>query len=201
MQLNFAWKDDGKFHQYCFSCYSETISVEIIGGRTQFRCSTCGKISDRAIVIDPSIKWWLDELRENWHEAAGVFVRRPDGRFLFFHRTVFPFVYTVPAGHVNVREAPSDAAARELAEEVGIQSQDLMKIATEDVPNDRCRRGADIHRWHAYLLVVDSMVEVEVLAEGDRVKWMTLTEALAEELIEPVRLVITRYADKLTGAA
>ncbi len=49
-----------------------------------------------------------------------MFVRNPEGKFLFFERTIFPFAFTVPAGHVDAGEEPDIAALRELEEEVGL---------------------------------------------------------------------------------
>ena len=65
-----------------------------------------------ALIIDPAVKWWTDSSRECWHEVAGVFIASPEGKFLFFERTKFPFGLTVPAGHVDRGEMPARTAAR-----------------------------------------------------------------------------------------
>lgn len=61
-----------------------------------------------------------------WHAATGVLVRSGDGERVVLHRRtadklVFPGAYDCWAGGVvGPGEAPADAAARELAEELGV---------------------------------------------------------------------------------
>lgn len=196
MKLDFTWRDD-VYHQYCINCHHETIKRIYEGGKTYYFCLTCNKKSERSIVIDPAINWWIAEDREYWHESSGVFVRRPDGRFLFFERIIFPFALTVPAGHVDKGESSSNTAKRELKEEVGLSKGTLIKVASEDILGDSCRRGSDAHRWHAFLLILNSEVVVKVCEEGVHPVWLTLSEALIKDLTYPVRFMIERHGHKL----
>lgn len=167
-----------------------------VDGRSVYDCSACGGRFPRSVVIDPAVRWWLGADREYWHESAGVFVCRPDGRFLFFQRVDFPVRWTVPSGHVDTGETGTVAAARELAEEVGLSIDPamLVHVATEDIVGDSCRRGADAHRWHAYRADVGEVGEVRVLEEGVTPVWLGLAEALNRDLSVPVRHMLTRYA-------
>lgn len=202
MKLDFPWHADGKYHQYCISCHAETVQRAYEDPRTYYRCSTCGQRHERSIVIDPGLTWWIADDGEYWHESAGVFVRDPELKFLFFQRTLFPFALTVPAGHVDTGEEPGAAASRELREEVGITGEPR-EIGRDEIVGDSCRRGSDAHLWHAYLLVLNDSTEVEVIEkdEGHRPVWLTLDEALREELTVPVRHAINTLSDELLGQA
>ncbi|WP_084263038.1 NUDIX hydrolase [Actinomadura formosensis] len=198
MKLDSTWQHDRKYHQYCFHCRAETVERTYEEGRTYYYCTTCRQRHERSIVIDPAIKWWIADDGEYWHESAGVFVRDPTGRFLFFERTIYPFALTVPSGHVDADEQPEVAASRELKEEVGLSAKNVKHIASEDISGDSCRRGSDAHRWHAYLVALDKQLDVIVEEEGGSPVWLTLDQALEKILTFPVAYIINQYADELT---
>lgn len=200
MKLNFDWKDDGKLHKYCMHCHAETVERFYEDSRTYYFCNTCKMRHERSIVIDPAINWWIADDGEYWHESGGVFVRNPEGKFLFFERVIFPFAMTIPAGHVDTGEDPLTAELREVEEEVGYKAKELVFIATEDVMGDSCRRGSDAHRWHAYLLPLEHDIAVRLADEGEKPVWLTLDEALGKDLTYPVRYYIEHYKDRLETA-
>ncbi|WP_280381690.1 NUDIX hydrolase [Nocardia wallacei] len=197
MKLDFDWSDDGQYHQYCAHCYAETVERVYEDGKTYYFCGTCTMRHERSIVIDPAIKSWVASDGEYWHESVGVFVRNSVGKFLFFERTIFPFSLTVPSGHVDAGEEPDVAAIRELAEEVGISGAGMTAIATEDIVGDSCRRGADVHRWHAYLLVLDKPLQIDVEEEGENPIWLSLDELREKDLTYPVEFIVDRYSHEL----
>ncbi len=199
MKLNFKWENDGKFHQYCAHCHAETVERVYENGKTFYFCGTCKQRHDRSIVIDPAVKWWVADDGEYWHESAGVFVRNADGKFLFFERTIFPFALTVPSGHVDTGEDPLVSARRETKEEVGLEVKELQVVATDDIVGDSCRRGADVHRWHAYKLPLADNPDIEVKEEGEKPVWLSLDEALQKDLVFPVKYVINKYRNELAG--
>lgn len=200
MKLNFSWQDDGKYHQYCINinCHAETVERVHEDDMAFFYCRTCEQRNERRVVIDPTMKWWIADDGEYWHESAGVFLRNPDGKFLFFERTIFPVsALTVPAGHVDAGELPGQSAVRELHEEVGLEARRIRHVASENIMGDSCRRGSDAHRWHAYLIVLDSPIEVVLGGEGKDEDWLTLAAAKSKDLTYPVRYIIERYAADL----
>lgn len=201
MKLNFGWKNDGTYHQYCIHCHAETIERVYEDGKTYYFCNTCKQRHERSIVIDPAVTWWVADDGEYWHESEGVFIRNPEGKFLFFERRIFPFALTVPSGHVDAGEDAATAAYRETEEEVGMKADRLAEVATEDIIGDSCRRGADAHRWHAYLLELDQTIDIDAKEkeEGDRPVWLTLDEAVENNLTYPVKYIISKYRDVLTG--
>jgi len=147
----------------------------------------------------------VSRLTSKAHESCGVFVRNPDGRFLFYRRTLYPADgLTVPSGHVDTGERPQEAAARELAEEVGkaarITASQIVPIASDDIGGDSCRLGSGMHRWHTFLAILSSPIEPEdvtVIEEGKKPVLLTLEEALAQELAYPVKYVIEQHAADL----
>ena len=197
MRIDVIVPRDDAYRQYCLHCRAEGVEWIAVDGRKACVCHACGRQADRAVVIDPGITWWLDEQGEYWHETAGVFVRDPRRRFLFFQRNAFPFGMTVPAGHVEDGEAPAAAAARELGEEVGIPGRSLRHIASEPLPGDCCRRGSDAHLWHVYLLDVPVAQDVTVNDEGDAAVWLSLDEARSHRLTFAVRRIIKRHGSVL----
>lgn len=202
MKLDFPWQADRK-RQYCVEadCHAEAVERTCEDGRELFHCRACDRRNERRIVVDPAQNWWIADDGEYWHESAGVFVRDQAGRFLFFDRRVFPVsALTVPAGHVDAGESPERAARRELHEETGWNAPRIEHVASADIVGDSCRRGADAHRWHAYLAVFDSPNGVRLSGEGENEQWLTLAEALAKALTRPVRYIVERYADALEQA-
>lgn len=198
MIITFRPPDDGKAHEYCTNCQDETVERVGKNRRTRFRCGSCRRKDKRRIMFDPAMTSWIAADRIYWHESTGVFVRNPDGKFLFFKRTTFPAsALTVPSGHVDTGEQPEDGAARELLEETGLEAHQLKHIASHDISGDSCRRGSDHHRWHAYLVVLDSPVEVKLSEEGRRSAWLTLAKARKKRLTYPVKYIIERHAEEL----
>jgi 8-oxo-dGTP pyrophosphatase MutT (NUDIX family) len=190
-----------RLREFCINCDSETVERVREDGRTLFYCRACGSRAERRIVLDPAMIWRVDENGRIWHESVGVFVRNRHGEFLFFKRTIFPVAaLTVPSGHVDTGETPEQAAIRELCEEAGLEASRLVHIASHHIPGDSCRRGSDHHFWHAYLLVLDSPVEVTLGdGEGQDLEWLTLEKAKTRNLTYPVRYIIDRHATDLEG--
>jgi ADP-ribose pyrophosphatase YjhB (NUDIX family) len=197
LRIDFLNPLDNVYGEYCLHCHAPAIEWQVVNGRKSCTCRSCGRPAERALVIDPAISWWLDEDGEYWHESAGVFVRDPRRRFLFFQRTAFPYALTVPAGHVDHGESPRGAAVRELGEEVGIHDAEPRHIASEHLRGDVCRRGSDAHLWHAYRLDVAAAPEVTVNEEGTAPVWLTLTEVRSRRLTFAVRRIIEVHARTL----
>lgn len=196
--IKFPPPDDGKTHEYCTNCQDEAVERVGKNRRTRFRCGSCRRKDKRRIMFDPAMVSWVATDRIYWHESTGVFVRDQRGKFLFFKRNTFPSsARTVPSGHVDTGEQPELSAARELLEETGLEAHQLKHVASYDISGDSCRRGSDHHRWHAYLFVLDSPVEVKLSNEGRRAVWLTLAKARKKRLTYPVRYIIERHAAEL----
>ncbi len=198
MKIDFTLPTDGQFHQYCPNCYSENINRVFENEKTFYLCNQCGNKSPRLIVIDPKTVWWIDEsTKEYWHESVGVFVFNEENKALFFERTIYPFAFAIPAGHLDTGEDAETAAKRELQEEAGIKIGSVKLFSEEDVIGDECRRGADNHKWHLYTATVENIGEIEINDEGVKPVWLTLEEALQKELVYPVKYFIEKYGQRL----
>ena len=198
MKINFPLPIDGEYHQYCQECYSEDIHRIFEGEKTFYLCNKCGAKSPRLIVIDPKATWWIDEVtKEYWHESVGIFVFNENNEALFFERTIYPFAFAIPAGHLDTGEKAEMAVIRELEEEAGIKINTVKLFSEEDVIGDQCRRGADNHKWHLYMIKVSGIGEIKINDEGVKPVWLTLEEALQKELVYPVRYFIEKYGNKL----
>ncbi len=201
MKLDFNWTKDDQYHQYCINCLNESVKRVFKNGRSFYYCSNCKQTLERSIAIDPGIIWWEAKDGEYWHESGGVFIRNLQGKFLFFERLLYPFALTVPAGHVDTGEKPLEATRRETFEEVGLsaEDQDFHLIGTEDIVGDSCSRGADAHRWHAYLLQLKDNVDLQVTEadEGEKPVWLTLDQALTKDIVFPVEFIINKYHRQL----
>jgi 8-oxo-dGTP pyrophosphatase MutT (NUDIX family) len=138
------------------------------------------------------------------HAATAVLLRRPDGR-VFVHRRSpdkdwMPSAHDAAAGGVlQVGEEPDDAAARELAEELGVSGVRLEKLLTSRYDDDTTRYVA-----HVYQAVYDGPVQ---FADGEVVwgDWITLPE-LAGLLADPdwpfvpdTRAILARLAEEGVG--
>ncbi|GGY04786.1 NUDIX hydrolase [Streptomyces djakartensis] len=190
---------DGAVHHYCLQCHEDAVKWRTTDGRRHCVCGACGAVRDRALVLDPAVTWWTDEDGEYWHATAGVFVRDPRGRFLFFDRTAFPFGLTIPAGHVDRGEAPHLAAARELEEETGLAARPLRFVGRTPILGDGCRRGADAHVWQVYHCEAGDGGEAAVRLgpEGATAVWLTPAEALKRPLTLAVRKVLGTHMHEL----
>ena len=182
MKLTFAPPNDGKAHSYCVRCHQETVQpIMKPHSRHAFRCESCGCVEPRAIIFDPEVKWWLDDQLEHWHETAGVLVRNHQAKLLLFLRTRFPYLLSIPAGHLKDGEAPEKGASRELSEETGldISPKSLLRLDTWNIVGDECRRGADAHRWHSFSYSISHYATVRINPqEGVRPVWLSPVEAL-----------------------
>ena len=193
--LNIPLNKEG---QYCIHCFSQKVKSIFQDGLTYYQCQSCGKTAERSLVIDNNIIWWTDKkTNEYWHESVGVFIFNLENKALFFERTIYPFAFTIPAGHLDVGETADVAIKRELKEETGIKPDKITLFLEEDVIGDKCRRGADNHRWHLYVARVKKDQNIKINDEGTRPVWLSLNKALKKELTFPVRYFIEKYGERL----
>lgn len=198
--------NDNQRHDYCIRCLRETLVSVILKGQQHYQCTACRHLGPRALIIDPTIKWWTDKNGEYCHETSGIFMHNTRGEFLFFKRMTHPFGLAVPAGHVDQGEQPIIAAQRELREETGVSLpiSALKFIASNDIPGDMCRRGADMHRWNIYVCAMPPLTNIKVdPRESSQPVWLTLGAALHRSNVLPthaMRMIITQYGKKIWSA-
>ncbi len=125
-----------------------------------------------------------------WHASAGVLVRSLDGRRVYVHRrtdtkSVFAGMHDCLAGGVlGPGENPAQAAARELAEELGVVTPDPGPRPVARISWDGHWAGTPM-RCHlfAYEVASDGPIihQPEEIAEG----WWWTDNRLRERLADP----------------
>lgn len=156
--------------------------------------------SERSIVIDNKITWWVDENGDYWHESVGVVVLNEDKKILCLLRKIFPFSYALPAGHLDKGEKPKIAALRELKEETSMQStvDQLKLVETFDMSGDSCRRGSDHHKWHLYKFVSSGSQELILSDEASTTRWCDVAELKKSNNVSfALNFIIDRFGGKL----
>ena len=176
--------------QYCFLCGASVVQKVNIEGRNMFQCATCGKVHERVLIYDPSMAQSFNEKNELVHYSAGIFLLNKHKELLLFLRTKYPFLYTIPAGHISKGEDPKTAALRETEEEVHIMLSDAELIFEGEVRGDECVGGADVQYWHLYFAQTDETV-VELDEEGSQYGWFSSVD-IPKEITYPVQYFLNQ---------
>ncbi|HLC99352.1 MAG TPA: NUDIX hydrolase [Patescibacteria group bacterium] len=167
---------------------------------TYYKCRACHQVSERSLVIDNKIIWRVDDQKNYWHESVGIVVVDKDNKILCMLRKIFPFSYSIPAGHLDKGEGPENAALRELKEETGIKTDHKLELLGEfNLLKDSCRRGSDHHQWHLYKLKVINQDTVKLSDESSTVGWYDLDELKKmDNLTYPLAFIINKFGRSLT---
>jgi ADP-ribose pyrophosphatase YjhB (NUDIX family) len=91
------------------------------------------------------------------NKSVGMLVRK-DGSLLLIERKKLPFGFAPPAGHVDEDVSFEDAARRELGEEVGLKTKEMI-LLVEGRKENLCRRdGGSWHYWKIYSVETDGEI-------------------------------------------
>lgn len=175
--------DDGKPHSFCPDCWSQEILSYARDSKEYYRCGRCGYDDSRLIMIYPQMRYRILEDRDLLHYAVGAVIEW-QAKYLLFRRRLFPFQYTIVAGHWDRCDSTPEAAmAREIGEEAGIALHPEEAPLVETL-SDPCRRGADFHEWRLYRLKV-AHHQVTLSDEADIIGWYSPEEIRGLELTIP----------------
>ena len=182
--------------QFCILCFSGPIERILKENRTYYACHACGKVSERCVVIDNGVTWWVDVGGTYWHESVGVVVQNEEREILCLFRSIYPFAYSIPAGHLDAGEAPEKAALRELKEETGFSPSTRLELIGElDLHGDSCRRGSDDHRWHLYKTHIAGTLKLRLNDEASRAEWLTVDKIRAlDNATYALRYIVDTFA-------
>jgi 8-oxo-dGTP diphosphatase len=179
--------------RFCFTCREPDIQDVESDGRRMFFCTHCHANNERYLVWDPKLIAYFDPVGELVHESVGIILQNPDAEILLFKRTKFPFLWTIPAGHLEIGENVLTAALRELHEETNIMIDNAQCVFEGEVRGDSCVGGADIHVWHLYHHQLDHVVSPVIESEeGAEWAWFSI-DSLPPEVTYPVSYF---FADK-----
>jgi ADP-ribose pyrophosphatase YjhB (NUDIX family) len=179
--------------QYCWHCKSTNVTKRG-KKRVSYYCNNCKRTSGRVLIFDPNMKMYFDDQNRLIHESCGVFVRRNDGKLFLFKRAKYPYLLTIPAGHVETKDVSmKQRASVELEEETGIIPNDLSLVFNGDIVGDACLGGADIHHWHAFVAHVDDEVTPRLDDEGVSWAWYDIEQITATNTVKPVRYLLQQH--------
>ena len=193
--------EPSKYAEYCISCHQESSTKQVEVDATKlFVCSVCGAQNERQLIIDPKLRWWLDDTQTYCHESVGILLVNKAKQILMFELTKFPYGYTVPAGHVDLGESARDAVIREAKEEVGIGLDNPILVAETLIHGDSCRRGSDDHKWSLFLQKVQDEIAANIVVdhkEGTRPVWVNMNVILSSKVPYAMSFLFNEYGSKI----
>ena len=141
-------------------------------------------------ILESVEKWTSYEDHENIlkFEISELVFEDLIGEVLLFLRTKYPFLWTIPGGHMSPNEDHESAALRELYEEVKIKPDTVSLIFEGIIFGDECMGGSDIHKWHLYYAKVKD-VNVILDEEGSKFGWFSIKN-IPDNLTFPVRYLL-----------
>lgn len=184
---------------YCYICGESPVRTEKTPSGEFYICEANRHRTERLFFFDGKAVYRFDE-HGITHETAGAVIQREQAgqRFtLLFLRRKFPFQYTIPAGHIEIGNQPEDEAQREVFEETGLRVVNQIKPLWQNealLLHDPCRRGANWHLWHVYLVEAEGIVKLS--EEGRIIGWYSDNEvgelASRNLLTKPVAEIFKR---------
>lgn len=177
---------------FCFSCHRNNVTQKmvIVDGveRIGFECSYCEKVNVRALMWDKNMIQYFDTEGSLVHEGAGMMILNQEKQLLMVKRTKYPFLWTIPGGHMNPLENPKIAALREINEEVGLEFIDAQIVFEGFIKGDECMGGADIHKWYLYT-VTTKLRDIILNDEASELAWFNIND-IPVEVTFPVAYLI-----------
>ena len=133
-------------YRYCYICGTETI-IKNIDGRKRSFCESCGIV-----------------LYENPIPSVAVILTDPNRRILLVRRSVEPGIgeWCLPGGFIEMGETPTQAAVRELREEIGIEIEPPQLLSV----------GSHLNGYYGDVLIIGFNADInpdDPLVPGDDV--------------------------------
>jgi 8-oxo-dGTP pyrophosphatase MutT (NUDIX family)/ribosomal protein S27AE len=181
---------DQKTHSYCPKCWNNKIQAYLKNGKEYYHCGNCGYDDSRLFEFYPQLRYQILDNQELLHYSVGAIIVWEE-KLLLFRRRLFPFKYTIIAGHWDLTDSSADQAIiREIKEEAGIEVTPNTPIITEML-NEPCRRGADFHEWRLYQFKVNYN-QATMSEEADIIGWYSPDEIKKLELTIPTEYFLKK---------
>jgi 8-oxo-dGTP pyrophosphatase MutT (NUDIX family) len=174
---------------YCWTCKSTDIDFETHHFQ-KIICNSCHAVNERVLIFDPALTYKFAEDGTLIHYSVGTFIIDENKRILLFLRQVYPYLYALPAGHLEVGEEPVSAAKKEVLEEVNLKVQNLDLIFEGLVENEPCVGGADVHYWYLYK-TYSFEGDIQLDNEGKKWEWMKLEDIDLTKVVTPLKFFLT----------
>lgn len=183
---------------YCWTCRSTDVFKETAAdGVVNYICKDCGESTPRVLIYDSNMQQHFDGQDRLVHESCGIFLVNKNRKVLLFKRLKYPYLLTIPAGHLEVGESPSGCAIRETFEEVGVVVNNLELVFCGDIEGDSCLGGADIHHWNAYITRIDDDFKVKLDEEGCGWGWYDTSDLKITNTVRPVLILLSKLEERL----
>ena len=98
---------------------------------------------------------------EPMHFSVGAVIQNDEDKYLLIERRNPPFGFAGIAGHIDEGESRIDALLREIFEESGLRVSIYELIFEEEIRNNTCKRGVNIHIWHLYECCCSGRLRIE----------------------------------------
>lgn len=83
------------------------------------------------------------------HYSVGALIKKGD-KYLLIDRTIPPFGFAGPAGHIDKGESAAQSLKREVEEESGLKVQKCKLLFEEELDWNWCSVGVRIHYWYLF---------------------------------------------------
>lgn len=117
------------------------------------------------------------------HFSVGAVIIR-GGKYLLIDRMNPPYGFSGVAGHVDEGEEAITALRREVKEESGLSVISENLIFEEEINNNECKRGINVHYWYLYKVEVEGEL-IWNQEETKSIGWYTTNE-IKNLKLEPV---------------
>ena len=129
--------------------------------------------------------------------TVGALIFNPKGKIFLMKSHKWRGKYTMPGGHVELREKIEDALKREIKEETGLSIYDIRFICLQEFIFDNAYWKKKHFIFLDYACKTDS-VKVKLSSEGQEYIWTSLKEALKLPVNLSTKRAIKEYIKNLS---
>lgn len=182
---------------YCFKCGVKNVKTILTENGEEFLCINNHR-SPRVYLFDDKSVSSIED-GKLVHAVVGAIIKKninDEDFLLLFLRRKFPFLYTIPAGHLENEHDLIGEMKREITEETALTILKCTQLWQTPLRLfDPCRRGADFHDW--YVFEAKCYGEPQLSNEGKQIGWFSKDEVkkLAQQklLTLPVEFILKKY--------
>jgi ADP-ribose pyrophosphatase YjhB (NUDIX family) len=131
--------------------------------------------------------------------TVGALIFNDAGEVLMVRTQKWSGLWGIPGGKIKWGEHSEDALRRELKEETNLEITDIRFVLVQD-----CIHSKEFYRDAHFLLLnytcrCPGVTDVRLNDEAQEFRWITPAAALAMDLNQPTRLLLTRIQSEASG--